>query len=92
MTDETHEISASDLIPDMMYDRWPDLIPINAVIIVDAMNQSSDRSMYVLNNGDCPPWVLQGMLNLVQADVRSAWESNGFRFDERLIDEEDDEG
>lgn len=91
MVEEAPDISAAELISDAVYQRWPEVVPMNVVIIMDALSASNQRSLYVLNNTDCPPWVLQGMLNLVQADVRSAWENEGWAVNEVLFDEDSDD-
>jgi hypothetical protein len=92
MVEEPPDISAAELISESIFERWPDVVPINVVIIMDALSASNQRSLYVLNNTDCTPWVLQGMLNLVQADVRSAWESEAWRIEDIDLSEDDDEG
>lgn len=92
VADDAPDVSAAELISDAIYDRWPDVVPVNVVIIMDALSPSNQRSLYVLNNTDCPPWVLQGMLNLVQADNRSAWEAEGYRVEDIDLEGDDDEG
>jgi len=87
---EIPDVSAAELVSDKVFDRWPDIIPVNVVLIMDALSPTNQRSLFVLNNTDCPPWVLQGMLSLVQADVRSAWELEGWQTDVELSEEEDE--
>lgn len=91
MVEEPADISAAELISDSVFERWPDIVPVNVVIIMDALSATNQRSLYVLNNTDCPPWVLQGMMNLVQADVRSAWENEGWTVNELSFDEDADD-
>ena len=91
MVEEPADISAAELISESVYERWPDIVPVNVVIIMDALSATNQRSLFVLNNTDCPPWVLQGMLNLVQADVRSAWENEGWTVNELSFDEDADD-
>jgi len=91
MVEEPADISAAELISDSVFERWPDIVPVNVVIIMDALSATNQRSLYVLNNTDCPPWVLQGMMNLVQADVRSAWENEGWTVNELSFDEDSDD-
>lgn len=91
MVNDSPDISAAELISDAIFERWPDVVPVNVVIIMDALSASNQRSLYVLNNTDCPPWVLQGMLSLVQADVRSAWESEAWRIEDVELEGDEDE-
>ncbi len=91
MVEEPPDISAAELVSDQVYERWPDIVPVNVVLIMDALSATNQRSLFVLNNTDCPPWVLHGMLNLVQADVRSAWEAEGWQTDVSLLEDDDDE-
>ena len=90
MNDEP-DISAAELISDAIFDRWPDVVPVNVIVIMDALSPSNQRSLYVLNNTDCPPWVLQGMLSLVQADVRTAWEEQAYQITEADLEGDDSE-
>lgn len=92
MVAEPEDISAGELISEAVFDRWPDVVPMNVVVIMDALTAANQRAMYVLNNTDCPPWVLQGMLSLVQADVRNAWEEQGWQVDGIELEGEDDDG
>lgn len=87
---EAKDIEAAELVSDAVYERWPDIVPINVVIIMDALSPTNQRSLYVLNNTDCPPWSLEGMLSLVKADVRSAWEEQGWQIDSQILDGDDE--
>lgn len=91
MVEEPEEISSQELISKAVYDRWPDIVPMNVVLVIDALAPNNQRSLFVLNNTDCPPWVLQGMLSLVQADVRSAWEEQGWQTGELSFDDDSDD-
>lgn len=91
MVTDANDIEAAELVSNAVYDRWPDIVPVNVVLIMDALSPANQRSLYVLNNTDCPPWVLQGMLSLVKADVRSAWEEQGWQVDDMTLDGDDEE-
>ena len=71
-------IEAADLISEFVYDRWPDVVPINAVIIFEGLGANNQRGLYALSNTDIAPWTLEGMLSLVRQDNRMAWEDQAY--------------
>lgn len=77
--EEPPDISAAELVSEAIFDRWPDIIPVNVVVIMDALTTDNQRAMFALNNTDCPPWVLQGMLSLISKDVEQSWQDQAWQ-------------
>lgn len=82
------DVSAAELVSDAIFDRWPDIIPVNVVVIMDALTSDNQRAMFAMNNTDCPPWVLQGMLNLISKDVEQSWMDQDWQITEFEDDDE----
>lgn len=77
--DDVPDVSAAELVSEAIFDRWPDIIPVNVVVIMDALTSNNERAMFAMNNTDCPPWVLQGMLNLISKDVEQSWQDQAWQ-------------
>lgn len=88
--DDIPDVTAAELVSDAIFDRWPDIIPVNVVVIMDALTSNNERAMFAMNNTDCPPWVLQGMLNLIQKDVEQSWQDQAWQTSEFEDDDSDD--
>lgn len=86
--DDPPDITAAELVSESIFDRWPDIIPVNVVVIMDALTSNNERAMFAMNNTDCPPWVLQGMLNLISKDVEQSWQDQAWQ----TSDFDDDSG
>lgn len=76
---EIPDISAAELVSEAIFDRWPNIIPVNVMVIMDALTENNQRAMFALNNTDCPPWVLQGMLSLITKDVERTWQEQDWQ-------------
>lgn len=83
-------IEANDLISEAVKERWPDIVPVHALLLVDAYTPDGKRMMYVLSDSDCPAWTLHGMLALVQTDVQSLWQSSEYEPEVEWDSEDDD--
>lgn len=88
--DDIPEVTAAELVSDAIFDRWPDIIPVNVVVIMDALTSNNQRAMFALNNTDCPPWVLQGMLSLIGKDVEQSWMDQAWQIDEFEDDDQEE--
>lgn len=88
--DDIPDVTAAELVSDAIFDRWPDIIPVNVVVIMDALTSNNERAMFAMNNTDCPPWVLQGMLSLIQKDVEQSWQDQAWQTSEFEDDDSDD--
>lgn len=89
MNDDIPDVSAAELVSEAIFDRWPDIIPVNVIVIMDALTTDNQRAMFAMNNTDCPPWVLQGMLTLIQKDVEQTWVEQDWQITE--FEDEDEE-
>jgi len=72
------QINASDLISEFVYDRWPDVVPINAILVFEGLGVNNQRGLYALTNSDITPWTVEGMLSLIRSDNRVAWEEQNW--------------
>lgn len=75
---EGEQINASDLISEFVYDRWPDVVPINAILVFEGLGVNNQRGLYALTNSDITPWTVEGMLSLIRSDNRVAWEEQNW--------------
>lgn len=76
--DIENTVEAADLISEFVFDRWPDVVPINAVLIFEGLGNNNQRGLYALTNSDIMPWTLDGMLSLIRSDNRIAWEEQNW--------------
>lgn len=77
---DREHINASDLISEFVYDRWPDVVPINAILIFEGLGANNQRGLYALSNTDIAPWNVEGMMSLVRRDNLIAWEDQSYGF------------
>ncbi len=75
---DSDSVEAADLISEFVFDRWPDVVPINAVLIFEGLGANNQRGLYALTNSDITPWTLEGMLSLIGSDNRVAWEDQNW--------------
>jgi len=70
---EYEPVSADELCPQAVVDRWPEAVPIHGITIVDAIRPDGRRALHVCHDTDAPIWVLIGMVRSVLADLESRW-------------------
>ena len=70
---EYEPVSADDLCPDAIFDRWPDTVPVHGITILDALRPEGNRALHVVHDTAAPIWVLIGMVRSVLADLESRW-------------------
>ena len=65
--------SAQELVPDFISQLYPEMIPLNVIVIVEALSVEHQRGLYAFANDDATPWTVEGMLSLVRNDNMFAW-------------------
>lgn len=86
---DRHAVEAQEIVPALISDMYPDIVPMHALVIIDAINQDGRRELFVMYDSEQPPWVTSGILTLVKADVETEW-SHHYPFVEEDEDTDDD--
>lgn len=87
MNVDRHAVEAQEIVPALVSDMYPDIVPMHALVIIDAINAEGRRELFVMYDSEQPPWVTSGILTLVKADVETEW-SHHYPF----VEEDDDDG
>lgn len=66
-------VTAHDLVPSYMSDRWPDSIPMHTVVLMAGIRPDGAHGLHAVHNTDAPIWVLIGMLRAVLSDLEHRW-------------------
>lgn len=92
MSIDRHAVSAQECVPLVVSRLWPDVVPMHAISIIDAINAEGRRELIVLTDSEQPPWVTYGLLGLVRSDVQADWSDGGtYPYIEEDEDEDEDE-
>ena len=94
MNVDRHAVEAQECVPPVVSANWPDIVPMHALVIIDAINADGRRELFVMHDSEQPPWVTAGLLTLVKADVETEWAHHYPYIDEdedEDTDEDDDE-
>lgn len=88
---DRHAVEAQECVPDIVSHNWPDIVPMHALVIIDAINAEGRRELFVMHDSEQPPWVTSGLLTLVKADVETEWANHYPFITEDDVDEDEDE-
>lgn len=87
---DRHAVEAQQCIPAIVSEAWPNIVPMHAIVIIDALTEQGGRELFVIHDSEQPPWVMSGLLTLVKADVETDW-SHHYPFVDDDEDEDTDE-
>jgi hypothetical protein len=84
---EYEPVSADELCPQAVVDRWPDAVPIHGITILDAIRPDGRRALHVCHDTDAPMWVLIGLLKCVLSDLEARWVITDYTEDDLYEDD-----
>ncbi len=88
---DRHAVEAQQCIPAIVSEAWPNIVPMHALVIIDAINTEGRRELFVMHDSEQPPWVTSGLLTLVKADVETEWANHYPFIDEDYEDDDSEE-
>jgi hypothetical protein len=84
---EYEPVSADELCPPAVADRWPEAVPVHGITILDAIRPDGRRALHVCHDTDAPMWVLIGLLKCVLADLETRWVVTDYTDDDLYEDD-----
>lgn len=69
-------LDPAQIVPPVVNDIWPGIVPIHAITIVDAITEDGRRAIFTLVDTAQPDWVSIGLLETVKAEVTALWTSD----------------
>jgi hypothetical protein len=80
-------VSADELWPDAIFDRWPETVPVHGITILDGIRPDGRRAVHVCHDTDAPMWVLIGLLRCVLSDLEARWVITDYTEDDAFEDD-----
>lgn len=88
---EPISLDPADIVPPIVNNIWPGIVPLHAITIVDAITEDGRRAIYTLVDTAQPDWVTIGLLETVKTEVAALWTADVYYAEEETGEDEDDE-
>lgn len=91
MNVERLTLDPAQIVPPIVNDIWPDIVPLHAITIVDAITEDGRRALFTLVDTQQPDWVTIGLLETVKTEVTALWAAETVYVTEDEDEEEEDD-